>query len=334
MADTVYESDPQAAPDSEFVAGELALLCVGNRGRLLDARRTPITVVDVSPERGAFVVRVDAFEDAGTRWELALDEIGGFQLRRDARRVAGEALAALTDSRARFDRDLVIEGDRLTRRTTLHRLDERRAQVRRWLQERAADIDVDLSARIRVREGHPALYELLDHFATERGVAALERDFTETFVSNPRSGEVVNGHAIVLAELGLCPFRGKAPRDPGLFSGELSRERRAEHLLWRLAFTAELWRRYGPDDVVLYRATASDGPRRAQGPSSFVSATFSRDVAEAHFSGGPTTRSSALWRQRLPLERLLMTFLETRAMNVRFREAEAVLIADPDNAAF
>jgi hypothetical protein len=29
-----------------------------------------------------------------------------------------------------------------------------------------------------------------------------------------------------------------------------------------------------------------------------------------------------------------MTFLETRAMNDRFREAEAVLIGDPDNRAF
>jgi hypothetical protein len=29
-----------------------------------------------------------------------------------------------------------------------------------------------------------------------------------------------------------------------------------------------------------------------------------------------------------------MTFLETRAMNERFREAEAVLLADPTNAAF
>ena len=29
-----------------------------------------------------------------------------------------------------------------------------------------------------------------------------------------------------------------------------------------------------------------------------------------------------------------MTFLETNAMNARFHEAEAVLLADPSNAAF
>jgi hypothetical protein len=57
-------------------------------------------------------------------------------------------------------------------------------------------------------------------------------------------------------------------------------------------------------------------------------------VATAHFDGGPTTHTAVLWRQAVPITRLLMTFLETRKMNGRFHEAEAVLIADPDNRAF
>ncbi|HET6866786.1 MAG TPA: hypothetical protein VFH80_12785 [Solirubrobacteraceae bacterium] len=65
-----------------------------------------------------------------------------------------------------------------------------------------------------------------------------------------------------------------------------------------------------------------------------MSATLSREVATAHFDGGPTTRTAVLWRQAVPVTRLLMTFLETRAMNARFHEAEAVLIADPHNSAF
>ena len=36
-----------------------------------------------------------------------------------------------------------------------------------------------------------------------------------------------------------------------------------------------------------------------------------------------------LVRQRVPVSRLFMTFLETAAMNDRYREAEAVLIGDP-----
>jgi hypothetical protein len=67
---SIYAHDEDSAPDSVFAAGEFRHLVVGNRGRLLDARRTPITVVDVAPERGLFVVRIDAFEDAGARWEF------------------------------------------------------------------------------------------------------------------------------------------------------------------------------------------------------------------------------------------------------------------------
>ena len=154
------------------------------------------------------------------------------------------------------------------------------------------------------------------------------------FVSNPRSGELVKGHAIVLAELGLCPYRGRIVRDAGLFAEPWSKERRARHVVVRLAFVHALWSILGEEGVVLYRGAATDGPLPEAGPSSFVSATFSGQVATAHFEGGPNTQTAVLWRQRLSPARLFMTFLETRAMNERFKEAEAVLIGDPANQAF
>ena len=60
-----------------------------------------------------------------------------------------------------------------------------------------------------------------------------------------------------------------------------------------------------------------------------MSATFRRDVALANASVGPTRRTGVLVSQLVPVERLLMTHHETGAMNARFREAEAVLLADP-----
>jgi hypothetical protein len=71
----IYSGNEDRTPDSDFASGELRYLVVGNRGRLLDARRTPITVLDVSADRGSFVIRVDAFEDRDARWELGLEEI-------------------------------------------------------------------------------------------------------------------------------------------------------------------------------------------------------------------------------------------------------------------
>ena len=59
-------------------------------------------------------------------------------------------------------------------------------------------------------------------------------------MSNPHSGEMAKGHAIVLAEMGLCPYSGKVVRDRALFAGDGAKERRRAHILLRLAFTQEL----------------------------------------------------------------------------------------------
>jgi hypothetical protein len=67
------------------------------------------------------------------------------------------------------------------------------------------------------------------------------------------------------------------------------------------------------------------------GELTLLVAGFSRAVAEAHFDGGAT---AAMWRQVVGLDRLLMTFLETPALNAAFQEAEAVLLGDPGNRAF
>jgi tetratricopeptide (TPR) repeat protein len=329
----VYASDPDAAPDSEFEPGGLRHLVPGNRGRLLDARRTPIAITAVAPDHGAFELEIGAFEDAGARWELPLEEVGRFQFARDAQLADAAAAAELERAVARFDRALSIDCDPSARAETLKRVAASRAEFREWL----AGQDVaglDIARCIERRSGEARLFGLLEDVMAAQDVAELEQHFSRAFVSNPRSGEVVKGHAIVLAELGLCPYRGKIARDPGLFDEAWSRGSRARHLVARLAFTQALWNVLGQEDVVLYRGAATGGPLPEPAPSSFVSATLASEVAMSHFEGGPDTQTAVLWRQRVPVARLLMSFLETRAMNERFREAEAVLIAEPGNRAF
>lgn len=329
MAAAVYASDSNAAPDSEFVPGAFSHLVIGNHGRLLDARRTPITVTAVKPDIGAFEVEVGAFEDAGARWELGLEEIGRFQFARGGSVAPDRSISELERARRRFDHDLVVDCDPALRSRTLERIDHERGRVRRRLGSIGR---VDIAACVDARSGHPGLFDLLDEVMTARGVNDLEERFASAFVTNPRSGEFIKGHAIVLAELGLCPYRGKVVRDPNMFEGPLCKARRAEHLIARLAFTYELWSR--EDSITLYRGAAVDGPLPEPVPSSFVSATFSHEVAAAHFAGGPTTQTAVLWRQRVPVTRLLMTFLETRELNRHFNEAEAVLLGEPGNRAF
>jgi hypothetical protein len=333
MGTPIYLSDPPGAPDAGFVPGELRHLVVGNRGRLLDARRTPVTVTAVAPRTGGFEVEIDAFEDVGARWELPLQDVRRFQFDRRGHTATGEAVAELERAARRFDRELVLECQPAAREATLSRIAAQRRAIRAQLAATQPG-SIDLHRHISQRRGQPQLFALLEQVMAARGLADLEDRFSAGFVSNPSSGEFVKGHAIVLAELGLAPYRGQVIRSPDVFAEPCSRTRRAEHLVARLAFTQELWASWGRESVTLYRGMATDAPVELRPPLSFVSATFSREVASAHFEGGPTTTAAMLLRQEVPIRRLLMSFLETREMNRRYNEAEAVLIADATARAF
>jgi len=332
MPSSVYESDPTAKPDSDFVAGELSLAVAGNRGRLLDARRTPLSLTAVDPKHGEIEVRIDAFEDEGARWRLPAWEITRLQLAQDSKRASPAAAAELHGAVEKFNRPLVLEAETAAATDVRRRLAEQRGRIRGALG--SIDLRTDIQGCVQRREGDPRLYAELERCLAAQDLFDLDRRFCETMVSNPESGELIKGHAIVLAELGLCRFDGTVVRDPGLFEEPWSRHRRAEHLIARMAFAQELWSSGVGQPLTLYRAAAADGALSRPRPASFVSCTFSEQVADAHFAGGATTRSAVKWRQAVDPTRLLMTFLETAAFNDRFKEAEAVLIGDPSNPAF
>jgi hypothetical protein len=332
-ASPVYRFDPDRRPDSEFQQGTLSLLVSGNEGRLLDARRTPMRIVGVDPEEGMFEVEIRAFEDCGARWSVPFEEIVGYQFAAGSRTVSRELLDLYTDTARRLDRPLRIDADPGAQARSLDLLEAEHGRAAAWLDARGFG-GVDVAERIATREGDPACVRLLASYLAERALGDMDAAFSQTFVSNPRSGELVKGHAIVLAELGLCAFSGKLVRSAGLFEGEWSRQRRAEHLIARMAFTRALWEGATPHEPPLYRAIAADGEIDPRASSSFVSATLSIDVAGEHFRGGPSTSTAAILRQPLPHRRLLMTFLETPAMNAPFKEAEAVLVGPVGGALF
>lgn len=310
----VYESDPDAAPDDAFEPGSLAHIVAGNRGRLLDARRTPVVVRGVSVERGTFEVEVAAFEDARAVWEIEAERADRFQFHPGQPTADVGTVAALEGAIARFDLPLSIAAAETDRAAT----DERIAADR----ERARTFLPGLS---------PA--DALGRFLEELGLAELDEAFASRYVSNASTGELVKGHAIALARLGLCPYAGKVVRSADLFAGDWAEERRAAHVVARLAFVRELFAPEG-SHVTLYRGLASEHPLEPPRGASFVSATFDPAVAEAHFGGGPTTVAAALYRQAVPVERLLMTHRETAAMNRQFRESEAILLGDPASPLF
>jgi hypothetical protein len=328
----IYQSDPESAPDSAFVAGALHHLVPGSRGRLRDPRRTPLRNTRVMPEIGSFEVEIEAFEDRGARWQLPLGLVERLQFPRGAAHAATATVADLRAAVERFERPLTVAADPAERDRTLQAIDAEATTLRDGL---LADLTpIDLRHHTERREGHPVLAARLARRLQQGGLEDIDDEFARSFVSNPHAGEMVKGHAIVLAELGLCPFQGTIVRDPATFEAPWTRARRAEHLIVRIAFARALWSKLGHDEVVLYRGAAFDDPPTARPAASFVSATFSDAVAREHYAGGPTTRAALLARQRVSVTRLLMSFLETSALNQRYHEAEAALIGEPGNLTF
>lgn len=323
------------APDSAFEPGELRHLVAGNAGRLLDARRTPITIVEISLAAGVFVVRIDDFEDRGALWQAAFEDVGDYQFPCGSSEASGIDLTAYEQAVERFDRQLAIECDSNAADATKQRLARERIAASTWLVAHSTFLaGVGELPSAESRTGAPALYADLHAYMQERGIWDLETAFAHQFVSNPGSGDLVKGHRIVFAELGLVPYAGKVTRDPQVFADAWSRDRRAEHIVARLAFVSALFQQLGRTRLVVYRGLSTDEPLIDAPNKSFVSTTTSLAVARSHFESGDAENTRVLTGQAVPVERVFMSFYETASMNEQFREAEVVLLFDPANRMF
>ncbi len=318
------------APDSDFEPARLAHLVTGNEGRLLDLRRTPVRVVEIREDSGMFVVELLAFEDVGALWESPFEAIlGRYQLALGSATASPNDVERFEATIARLDEPLSIPVEPEARQATEQRIAEVRLAVAAWLDRHArfdpADLDLTRTT------GHDLLYGDLAGWMRSRDLLEIETAFATRFVRNPNSGELVKGHRIVLAELGLCPFEGRAVRDPTLFDGAWSHERRQDHIVARMAFVRELLTRAGHDELVLFRGMATEGVVRPAHNLSFLSSTPSREVAESFCKGG---RTAILIRHTVPVRRVFMTYLETLEMNRMYKEVEVVLLFEPGSRAF
>ena len=324
----IHESDPDQAPDSDFEPGDLGHLVPGNTGRMLDTRRTPVRVGSVDPGLGTFEVEVLAFEDRGARWLVEAERVARFQFPPDAPRARAATVAALAAAVDRFGQPLDIPIDPRARGRTRARLRDEERRAATALGD--APQHIDLGGRL----GDPSVQHALHEYLATRGLNDLETGFAARYVSNPSSGELVKGHEIVIARLGLVPYHGKVVRDARLFADAWSEERRAEHVVARLGFVRAMLRAAGHDRVWLYRGLTAEGPLSDPPARTFVSTTFDRAVAESIAGRGAATVVSVLIGQLVSADRVFMTFIETAELNRVYHESEVILLADRRNRAF
>jgi hypothetical protein len=321
-------------PDSEFVPGELKHLVPGNAARLLDPRRTPVRVLGCRLETGFFSVEVLDFEDRGAHWDLPVESVGSFQFARGSSEASREEVAAYQGAIERLDLPLQILADPVARENTERRMAATRAEAADWLGQESEFFRSCSALDFSTRSGPVALRNDLKRYMASYGLSEIEEALAKQWVSNPYAGEMVKGHGIVLAELGLVAFDGRQLRDPLTLVGDMDKSRRADHIVRRLAFVREAFQRLGHPTVVLYRGSAFPGLPRERARDSLVSATFSLEVAMSLFDDRDPKSTGVLVRQSVPVARLFMSYLETEQMNRQYMEAEAILLNDFSNELF
>lgn len=326
----IYESVARPRPDADFEPGTLRHLVPGVLGRLLDPRRTPVSVVGVRPAVGFVDIRIEGFEDAGALWETPLEHVSHFQFALDGPRAATTAVEAMEAAIERFAHDQAITADPADRARTEARVEGLERKAARWLSDRSAFLAGERPLPDPAdRRGDPDLMADLELWMRELDVWDIEDRFTRVYVSNPGSGEVVKGHRIVLAELGLADYAGGTVRDPATFDDAWSRARRGEHIVARLGLMRAVFGHLGLASVRLWRGASIGGRLRSRPGRTFVSTSFDEAVARSHYEAGRPEWAHVLSRHEVRPDRVFMTYLETAAMNRVFLEAEAVLLAAP-----
>jgi len=330
----IYENAPLIEKDEGFELAHLAHLVIGNQARLLDPRRTPVKIVDLQKNIAAFSVEITAFEDKGAIWQLPLWYVHKFQFQKNAKRLPvldADILQKLVD---KYNRNVELEFNHSATASTLCKLEDYRRQADEWLCKHSAFIqqkqEVDLTSPI----GKSSLQADLARWFRQFDLHDLDTQFADNYVSNPASTELIKGHRMVLADMGLCPYQGGIQRDPELFSGVWTREIRTLHILTRMAFVQGLFLRLGYEKLPLFRAIYSDDEIERPRNQGFVSTTFSSSVASSLFESGQTCEMAIMTWQKVPVKRLFMTHIETERLNQPYREAEAILLFDMDNPLF
>lgn len=329
----VHQFNPDMLPDSAYLPGSVRYLVPGNRGRTLDNRRTPFQVIEVRPATGQFVLEVAGFEDKGARWTEECEIVRHCQFEPGSKTASDAQVKEIEEAIRRLNVPLFIPADPAVAEKTAKVLEKSRSAAREWIHLHSRFFAGHVVLDPHSEDQRKLLAADFRAYMESHGLWEMEAEFAEGFVSNPYSGEMVKGHRIVLAEMGLAAFSDKAIRNPKIFDGAWSKGRREAHMVSRLGFVRAMFEKAGTRTLLLYRGISFEGQPEDRNKT-FVSTSLDFEIARSCFGKDDAAEAGILYRQSVPVDRVFMSCLETDQMNRHFRESEVVLLADPANRVF
>ena len=222
-------------------------------------------------------------------------------------------------------------------RATIADLAEAEQDALRWLRLRATGLKSGVRVDFSSPDGLDELYRDTVSYLRHYDLAENESRFAADYACKFHHSENVKAQRLVIAEMGLVPYEGTILREDRELEGRFSRRRRREYVLRRLGFVRALYKELRVETVLVYRGIhCVDLPTRPSNRT-FVSSTTNLAVAESLACyREPVNENKAgykvgvLMSQRVPVERVFMTYMETAEMNSPYSESEVVLLYSAD----
>ncbi len=316
-------------PDSNFDNGTLAHLVVGNEGRALDGRRTPGFIEHYDEESAMFVWRITAFEDAGSCWEIPAEQINCYQFRKNAQLLPAEEVSCISKRCQELNQELSIPKSSAAYAETELAIARQERTASEWIVQHSAFYQSGIEFDFAAKEGIALLFSDFEQYLRTNGLDEQEKETAEQYLLNPYSGEWIKGMKIVMAEMGLIAYNGTCPRKKETFQGIGAKENRISYIIARIAFVRSMFKLKGIVEIPLFRGMSSeiDFYETLQ---TLISATFSAATAMefADIQQSSKARSSYVVKFTCPVDKLFMTFFETRQFSERYKEQEAVVFYD------
>lgn len=315
-------------PDSCFERGTFYHIVPGNKGRLLDGRRTPGMIEKYDSESAMFIWRITGFEDKGRYWVIPADKIGSYQFEKNSIKLTERKAQEIKSKCEQFDEKLIIEDLESELSNTLKLIDKEKKEIKDWFLKqsqfvRLGNSFLDIEAKI----GSEFLFKDLNFYMDLCGILDLEEKTANQYVLNPYSGEWIKGLRIVMAEMGLLDFNEKKPRTKDIFKGIGSRDNRKKYIITRLAFVQTFFELAGYEKIQLFRGMTTE-KGNFETSKTLVSASFNPEVGKAfsNIDRNEKVTFSYVIKFTYSIKNLFMTFFETAAFNERYQEQEAVIL--------